>query len=61
MILGYVFFFANKQEYQDKGLRELIDAKKYRRIIARLGVDEERVEFLRKRVKELEQQIEKLI
>ena len=60
LILGYVYFFANKQEYQDKGLRELIDAKQYRRILKKLDVDVERVEFLRKRVKEIEDQIEKL-
>ena len=60
LIAGYTYFLVNKQEYQNVGLRELIDAKQYRRIVKKQGIDLTRVEVLRKNISEIQDQINRL-
>ena len=60
LVVGYTYFMINKQEYAEKGLRELIDAKQFRRIVKKQGIDLRRVELLKKNISEIQDQINRL-
>lgn len=60
LIAGYSYFLVNKTEYHEKGLRDLIEAKQFRRIVKKQKIDLGRIDMLKKSKSDLQLHINRL-